>query len=176
MGTLILLTAEAAHEGGFGINFNILETNIINLAIVIGVLVYFGRDILGKALSDRSSQIEQSIVEAEGRVKEAAAELAKQQQSLAQAKAEAEKIKAKALETANAARDAILQQSEQDVARMKANAASDLETLQDRVLGELRQRVANLAVQRAEEHLRNQMNDDSQRQLIDRSISMIGGR
>lgn len=176
MGTLILLTAEAAHEGGFGLNLDILETNIINLAIVIGVLVYFGRDILGKTLSDRRSQIEQSIAEAEGRVKEAAAELAKQQQSLAQAKAEAEKIKAKALETANVTKDAILKQSEQDIARMKANAASDLETLQERVLGELRQRVANMAVQRAEAHLRDQMNDDSQRQLIDRSIAMIGGR
>ncbi|QYO64887.1 hypothetical protein [Leptolyngbya sp. 7M] len=96
MGTLILLTAEAAHEGGFGLNFNILETNIINLAIVIGVLVYFGRNILGKILADRRSQIEQAIQEAEGRVKEAAAALAEQQRKLAQAQTEAQRIKANA--------------------------------------------------------------------------------
>ena len=28
---------------GFGINANILETNILNLFVVIGVLVYYGR-------------------------------------------------------------------------------------------------------------------------------------
>ena len=29
----------------FGFNTNILETNLINLAVVIGVLVYFGKGV-----------------------------------------------------------------------------------------------------------------------------------
>jgi len=29
----------------FGLNTNILETNLINLAVVIGVLVYFGKGV-----------------------------------------------------------------------------------------------------------------------------------
>lgn len=28
---------------GFGINTDILETNVLNLAVVIGVLIYYGR-------------------------------------------------------------------------------------------------------------------------------------
>lgn len=175
MGTLILLTAEAAKEGGFGLNFNILETNIINLAIVIGVLVYFGRGVLGKTLSERRSQIEQAIQDAEGRVKEAAAALAKQQQSLAQAQAQAQQIKAKAEENAKAAADEILKQAEEDVARMKSSAAQDLATQQERVIAELRQRIAAMAMQQAEAHLKSQMNEDAQRNFIDRSIAMIGG-
>ncbi|MEM1254426.1 MAG: F0F1 ATP synthase subunit B, partial [Cyanobacteria bacterium P01_H01_bin.21] len=39
METVWLLASE---EGGFGLNFDILETNLINLVIIIGVLVYFG--------------------------------------------------------------------------------------------------------------------------------------
>lgn len=31
--------------GGFGLNTNLLETNLINLAVVIGVLVYFGKGV-----------------------------------------------------------------------------------------------------------------------------------
>jgi F-type H+-transporting ATPase subunit b len=31
--------------GGFGFNTNLLETNLINLAVVIGVLVYFGKGV-----------------------------------------------------------------------------------------------------------------------------------
>jgi len=30
---------------GFGFNTNLLETNIINLAVVIGVLFYFGKGV-----------------------------------------------------------------------------------------------------------------------------------
>lgn len=28
---------------GFGINTDIIETNVLNLAVVIGVLIYYGR-------------------------------------------------------------------------------------------------------------------------------------
>ncbi|NJK69970.1 MAG: F0F1 ATP synthase subunit B, partial [Microcoleus sp. SU_5_3] len=42
MGTVLLLATEASREGGFGLNFDILETNLINLSIVIGLLFYFG--------------------------------------------------------------------------------------------------------------------------------------
>lgn len=31
--------------GGFGFNTNLLDTNLINLAVVIGVLVYFGKGV-----------------------------------------------------------------------------------------------------------------------------------
>ena len=32
-----------AHSEGFGINTDIFETNILNLSVVIGVLIYYGR-------------------------------------------------------------------------------------------------------------------------------------
>jgi F-type H+-transporting ATPase subunit b len=31
--------------GGFGLNTNLLETNLINLTVVIGVLIYFGKGV-----------------------------------------------------------------------------------------------------------------------------------
>lgn len=174
MGTFFLLAAEAEHSG-FGLNLDILETNLINLVIIIGVLVYFGKNSLGKTLSERKAQIETAIKEAEQRKEKAAAALAEQQQKLAQAQAEAARIRAEAQERASAVRDSVLAQAEEDIQRMKAAAVQDLTTQQDRVLNELRQRIAALAMQKAEEHLRSQVGDDSQRQLIDRSIAMIGG-
>lgn len=32
-----------SEEEGFGINTNLFETNILNLSVVIGVLIYYGR-------------------------------------------------------------------------------------------------------------------------------------
>ncbi|MBF2001665.1 MAG: F0F1 ATP synthase subunit B [Synechococcales cyanobacterium C42_A2020_086] len=176
MGTIFVLAAEAAEHSGFGLNLDILETNVINLAIIIAVLIYFGRNSLGKKLQERQSQIEAAIREAEQRKQEAAAALADQQQKLAQAQTEAARIRAEAEQRAEAVRASVLSEAEQDIERMKAAAAQELSSQQDRVLNELRQRIAALAMQRAEEQLKAQLNEDAQRQLIDRSIAMIGGR
>jgi F-type H+-transporting ATPase subunit b len=44
-------------------NTNILDTNIINLSFVIGVLFYFGGDVLNSLLEDRLSTILKSLEE-----------------------------------------------------------------------------------------------------------------
>ncbi|MBD2462124.1 F0F1 ATP synthase subunit B [Oscillatoria sp. FACHB-1407] len=182
MQTVLLLAVEAASEiseaaegGGFGINSDILETNLINLLIIIGVLIYFGRGFLGKTLGDRRAKIEAAIEDAEKRKKEAAAALADQQQKLAQAQAEANRIRAAAEESAKAARASILAQAEQDIERMRATAAQDLTSQQERVIRELRQRVVALAMQQVEQRLQSGLNPEAQQQLIDRSIAMLGG-
>lgn len=174
MGTFIILTAEAA-ESGIHLNFDILETNIINLAIVIGVLVYFGRGVLGKTLADRKAQIETAIREAETRKKEAAAALADEQQKLAQAQTEASRILTEAQERAKAVHESILAEAQADMERLKAAEAQDLTRQQERVVAELRQRIAALALQRVESQLQSGIGESTQQQLIDRSIATIGG-
>jgi len=175
MGTLILLTAATAEEAGFGLNLNILDTNLINLAIVVGVVVYLARNFLSKTLLERRSQIEIAITDAEKRKKEASSALAAQQQKLAQAKTEATRIKADAEASAQAARAEIMAQSVQDIERLKASAAQDLNSQQERVMTELRQRVAALAMEKVEAQLNSGLSADTQKQLVDRSIAMMGG-
>lgn len=174
MGTFIILTAEAA-ESGIHLNFDILETNIINLAIVIGVLVYFGRGVLGKTLADRKAQIETAIREAETRKKEAAAALADEQQKLAQAQTEASRILAEAQERAKAVHESILAEAQAEMERLKAAEAQDLSRQQERAMAELRQRIAALALERVESQLQSGIGESTQQQLIDRSIATIGG-
>ncbi|HIK18642.1 MAG TPA: F0F1 ATP synthase subunit B [Leptolyngbyaceae cyanobacterium M33_DOE_097] len=172
---LAMEAAEEAEAGGFGINTNLLEANVINLLIVIGLLVYFGRSFLGKTLSTRRTNVETAIRESEERKKKAAAALAEQQQKLAQAQEEAAKIRASATEAANAARAEILAKAEQDMIRMRETASQELNSEQERVINELRQRVVALALQKVEAELPTRLNDESQRNLVNRSIAMIGG-
>jgi F-type H+-transporting ATPase subunit b len=178
MGNFSFLATEAVHaveSGGFGLNFNLLETNLINLSIIIGVLFYFGRKVLGNILGERRSRIEEEIREAEKRQKDAAAALADAQQKLAQAQAEAERIRAEAETSAKTAREAILAQAARDVERLKESAAQDLDTARERAIAELRERVAAMAIQRVESQLRGHLDDSAQQQLIDRSIANVGG-
>ncbi|HEY9762134.1 MAG TPA: F0F1 ATP synthase subunit B [Trichocoleus sp.] len=165
----------ATEEGGFGLNIDILETNLINLSLVIGILVYFGSKFLGNTLSARRAAIEEAIREAERRKEEAASALAEQQQKLALAKDEAQKILANAEQSAVRARESILAQAQTDVERLRANAAQDLTSQQERIIRELRQQIAATAVQRAEAELPGRLNDDIQHRLVDASIAMLGG-
>lgn len=169
------VAAEGGSEGGFGLNLDILETNLINLAIVIGVLVYFGRNLLGNTLGERRSKIEEAIREAEQQQKEAAAALADAQQKLAQAQAEAEKIRAAAEESAQAARTALLESAAKDIERMRETAVQDLNNERAKAIAQLRQQVVAMAMQRVEPQLKDRLDDSAQQHLIDRSIALLGG-
>lgn len=177
MVTFFILATEAheAAEGGFGLNLDFLETNLLNLAILVGVLVYFGRNALGNILKERREQIAGAIAEAEERQASAAKALAQEQENLAQAKAKAEEIIKAARERAGAAQVALASQSERDIQRLRETAAKDLSSEQDKVIAELRQRIARLAVQRVEEQMRAQLDESAQRSLIDRTIAQLGG-
>ena len=166
---------EAAEEGGFGLNTDVLETNLVNILIVVGLLVYFGRGFLGKILSDRRSAIESAIKEAEDRRQQAASALAEEQQKLAQAQQEASRIRAAAEEQATATKAAILAQSERDIQRLRESVFQDVDAERARAIAELRQQVTAMALQKAEAELPSHLNDDVQRGIIDRSIAMLGG-
>jgi F-type H+-transporting ATPase subunit b len=164
----------ASETKGFGLNFDIFETNLINLAIIIGVLFYFGRGFLGSKLKERRDTIEQAISEAESRQKQAAASLAEQQQKLQMAKKQAEQIRAEAQTNAESARQAVLAQSAKDIERLKASAAQDLTSQQDKVMQDLRKRVSAMAIEKVRANLPNALNDGVQARLVDRSIAQLG--
>ena len=167
--------AEAEGHGGFGLNFDILEANLINLAILIGVLFYFGRKVVGNILSERRANIEAAIKEAEQRQREAEKALSEAKQQLAQGQAEAERIRKAAEENAEKAREAILAKVVVDIERLQETAAQDVDSERDRAIAQLRQQVAAMAMQRVESQIGSYLNDSAQNQLIDRSIAMLGG-
>jgi F-type H+-transporting ATPase subunit b len=185
MGFLLLATeasavhsefAEAGSEHGFGLNIDILETNLINIAILVGVLFYFGRKVISNILNERRLSIEAAIQEAEQKSKEAAAALSDAQQKLTQSQAEAQRIRQAAEESAQAARAAILARAGQDVQRLKETAAQDLNTETERAIAQLRASVVAMALEKVESELQTQVDNTAQQQLIERSIALMGGR
>ncbi len=164
----------ASETKGFGLNFDILETNLINLIIIIGVLFYFGRSFLGDKLKERRDEIETAIKEAEARQKQASSSLADQQQKLQMAKKEAERIRAEAADNAEVARQAVMAQSVKDIERMKAAAQQDLSSQEERAMRELRQRVSAMAIEKVRSRLPEVLNEGVQTRLVDQSIAQLG--
>lgn len=172
MTSLCLLATEG---GGFGLNFDILETNLINLAIIWGVLFYFGSKFLGSTLSERRATIQEAIQDAERRQREAKQALEQQKDNLAQAQSKAKDIVSSAKENATKASDEILTQAKVDVEKMRAAADQDVAFQQEKVMRELRQRISQLALERAESELPSRLTPEIQTALIDKSIALLEG-
>ena len=176
MGTLLfLIEASSGSEGGFGFSSDILGSNVINLAILLGVLFYYGSKVVGNILAERKAKIAERIQSAEAKQQKAAATLAEEQEKLAQAKTTAEKIRSDANANAQKAKEAILAQGVKEVEKIKASAQADLNSEQERAIAELKRRVAVLALERVESQLGGILNDEAQQKLIDRSIAQLGG-
>lgn len=86
-----LISNAAIGHGGFGFNGNIFETNIINLAAVVGIVVTFVGGNLTALLEDRKKTILNNLQEANQRAIEA-------QEKLSQARAQLDSAKKKAQE------------------------------------------------------------------------------
>lgn len=172
--TFLAEVAEVGEEGGFGWNFDILETNLINLVIIIGVLFFFGRKVVGKTLVSRREKIETEILAAEKRAKDAQSALQKQQQNLASAQAEAERIRQNAQTNAQKARENILAGVATDIQRLQQTASSDLNSERERAIASLRSSVVAMALEKVESQLQTGVDEATQQKLIDSSIALIG--
>ena len=172
---LFLAEAHSEVEGGFGLNLDILDTNLINLTLLVGIVVYYGKPLLTNILSERRSKIAEQIQAIEEKQKQAEVTLVEEQKKLEEAQATAAKIRSEAETTAQKAKETILAQGEKEVERLKEMAVKDLSSEQEKAIAQLRERVVALALERARSSMESSLNDEAQRKLIDSSIAKLGG-
>jgi F-type H+-transporting ATPase subunit b len=159
---------------GFGINTNLLETNVLNLAVVVGALVYFGGDILQSILTNRKELIVKSLTDAEERFKEATAKLEAAKEQLSVAKAKAEEIRAQGLSTASQGRTNLLERAEEDMKRLEDTKEVSLRFEEEKAVQEVSERVRELALQQAVQTVTKRLDTNLQRRVIDLNIALLG--
>jgi F-type H+-transporting ATPase subunit b len=117
--------------------------------------------------------IQSAIADAEKRQKDASDKLAVQQGKLAQAKTEADNLRQQAEADAKHAADLILATVDADIARLRESADQEIATEQDRVIVQLRQQVAEKALESVQSYFDRGLSEDTQIELIDRSIALL---
>ena len=163
-----------ASHGGFGLNLNVFETNIVNLAIVIFGLYKFLPNFLGGILDRRRSIILADLKDAEERLATATSSLAQAQKDLADAQQKAEQIRADGKARAEAIRLESEKRTVEEMARVKQGAAADLSAEASRVSNLLRREAAQLAIQKALASLPGKLDADAQAKLVNQSIKTLG--
>jgi F-type H+-transporting ATPase subunit b len=155
------------------LNFNPLETNLVNLAIVIAVLVWFLRGFLGGILESRRTAILHDLQDAETRLKAATAELTKAQADLAEAQQKADKIRLDGKTRAASIRTEGEQRTISAMAAVKQGAVADADSEANRLREALRREAALEAVSKVLNDLPGRLDDQAQARLIDASIANL---
>ncbi|CAK24445.1 F0F1 ATP synthase subunit B [Synechococcus sp. CS-197] len=162
-----------ASEGGFGLNLNLFETNLINLVIVIGVLYWFLKGFLGGILERRRQAILKDLEDSEGRLRQATTDLARAQEDLAAAQQKAEKIRSDGKARAEAIRKDGEMRTINAMAAVKQDALADLNAEGARLTEQLRREAALAAIDKVMTELPGRLDQAGQSRLIDASISNL---
>ena len=155
------------------LNLNPLETNLVNLVIVIGLLFWFLRGFLGGILERRRAAILQELQDAESRLKTATENLSQAQSELAAAQQKAEKIRADGQARAAGIRAEGEKRTISAMAAVKAGADAGAEADAARIKDSLRREAALAAIDNVLAQLPGRLDASAQAKLIDSTIKNL---
>ena len=158
---------------GFGLNFNLFETNILNWAVVVFGLYKFLPGFLGKMLQKRREGILLELKDAEERLKKANDAYSKAKADLSLAHEKAEQIKADSLKRSEAIKMESEKKAIEEMARIKQSAISDESSEASRAISQLRKEAVELAIQKALDSLPSRLDQTTQENLVTQSINNI---
>jgi len=160
-------------EGSFGINFDIFETNVINLAILTGGIFYLGGNALSETLTERQQRILGAIQESEERLAQATQRLLESETQLEQAQLVIASIKEEADKTAKQVKSGILTEGKAEIERLSSVAKSQIATIEAKVRKQISDYVVTLALQRVSLQLEGKLSNELQQQILNQNISKL---
>jgi F-type H+-transporting ATPase subunit b len=164
--------ARAAEEG-HGEDPMTLLWHGINLLILIGVIVYFGRGPLRAFMADRRQNIEQGIASAQHELDSAEQRLAECNRRVDALGAEIEEIKRNVRAQAETERDRLIGDARSAAERIRHDARLAVEQEGRRAREELRAEAADMAVRLAADLLKRQVGDADRTRLVDEFVDSI---
>nr|YP_010692054.1 CF0 subunit I [Gaultheria longibracteolata]UOU83487.1 CF0 subunit I [Gaultheria longibracteolata]UOU83577.1 CF0 subunit I [Gaultheria longibracteolata] len=160
--------------GSFGFNTDILATNLINLSVVLGGLIFFGKGVLNDLLDNRKQRILNTIRNSEELRGGVIEQLEKARTRLRKVEMEADQYRVNGYS-----------EIEQKILSLRISASTTLEQLennknetihfeQQRAINKIRQRVFQQALQGALETLNSCLNTELHLRIISANIGMFG--
>jgi F-type H+-transporting ATPase subunit b len=133
---------------GIGLNTDILETGLINILALVGILVYTGRDFLGSLLEERRTTIVNGVQDAEDRLSEAQKRLAEAQKQLNQATIVISEIKNETVTTKKVLLESDAFQAKKDLTVRFDRALASFRSKERQIFVEIKQQIISLVLQR----------------------------
>nr|YP_010267305.1 ATP synthase CF0 subunit I [Brainea insignis]QKV47405.1 ATP synthase CF0 subunit I [Brainea insignis]QLD96871.1 ATP synthase CF0 subunit I [Brainea insignis]UIF93905.1 ATP synthase CF0 subunit I [Brainea insignis] len=156
-----------------GLNTNILEINLINLILVLGILFYYGKGVLINFLENRERTISNTIRDAEERHKEATKKLQNARIRLQQAKVKADEIRINGLTQMDREQRDLVDAADEDLKGLEDSKNYAIRFEKQRAIEQVRQQVSRLASERALESLKSRLDNQLHLRMIDYHIGLF---
>jgi F-type H+-transporting ATPase subunit b len=137
-----------AEEEGISLNFDILETGLLNILALVAILIYAGRDFLGSLLEERKNTIVKSVQDAEDRLNEAQKRLSEAEKQLNQANLVVNEIKAETTATKKLLLQSDSYQAKKDLKIRFERALATFRSKERQIFLEIKQQIVSLVLKR----------------------------
>lgn len=137
-----------ANQKGISLNFDILETGLLNILALIAILFYTGRDFLGSLLEERKTSIVKSVQDAEDRFKEAEKRLNEAKKQLSQANLVISEIKKETIATKKLLLEADAFEAKKNLKIRFERALATFRSKERQIFLEIKQQIVSLVLKR----------------------------
>lgn len=142
-----IFTLLAEHEG-IGLNTDILETGLLNILALLGILIFTGRDFLGSLLEERKTTIVKSVQDAEDRLNEAQKRLSEAKKQLDQANIVIGEIKNETIATKKMLLESDAFAAKRDLKVRFERALATFRSKERQIFLEIKQQIISLVLKR----------------------------
>nr|ADD31518.1 ATP synthase CF0 subunit I protein [Ehretia acuminata]QZF76453.1 ATP synthase CF0 subunit I [Ehretia dicksonii] len=160
--------------GSFGFNTDILATNPINLSVVIGVLIFFGKGVLSDLLDNRKQRILNTIRNSEELRGGAIEQLEKARSRLRKVEMEAEQFRVNGYSEIEREKLNLINSTYKTLEQLENYKNETIQFEQQRAINQVRQRVFQQALQGALGTLNSCLNNELHLRTISANIGMLG--
>lgn len=173
--TAVLAAAEGGDSGSALVapNTGVMIWTLVAFVITLWVLKKFAFPFIADGLDKRQRAIEEAIDAADRSKLEADQLLADYRARLAEARAQADEIVAKAKKTGEAQEAASLVKAREEREIQLEQARRDIEQATQKAKQDLRREVADLTVLATERITRRSLTDDDQKRLVDEALGEL---
>lgn len=137
-----------AEEEGIHLNLDILETGLLNILALVGILVYTGRDFLGSLLEERKATIVKGVQDAEDRLNEAQKRLTEAQKQLDQANLVISEIRNETVATKKALLESDVYEAKKDLKVRFERALATFRSKERQIFLEIKQQIISIVLKR----------------------------
>nr|YP_011010042.1 ATP synthase CF0 subunit I [Physostegia virginiana]WPW46502.1 ATP synthase CF0 subunit I [Physostegia virginiana] len=160
--------------GSFGFNTDILATNPINLSVVIGVLIFFGKGVLSDLLDNRKQRILNTIRNSEELRGGAIEQLEKARARLRKVEMEADQFRVNGYSEIEQEKLNLINSTYNTLEQLENYKNETIRFEQQRAINQVRQRVFQQALQGAIGTLNSCLNNELHLRTISANIGMLG--
>nr|YP_009001989.1 ATP synthase CF0 B subunit [Puelia olyriformis]AEI70756.1 ATP synthase CF0 subunit I [Puelia olyriformis]AGH33769.1 ATP synthase CF0 B subunit [Puelia olyriformis]ULQ67390.1 ATP synthase CF0 subunit I [Puelia olyriformis] len=160
--------------GSFGLNTDILATNLINLTIVVGVLIFFGKGVLKDLLDNRKQRILSTIRNSEELRRGTIEQLEKARIRLQKVELEADEYRMNGYSEIEREKENLINATSISLEQLEKSKNETLYFEKQRAMNQVRQRVFQQAVEGALGTLNSCLNTELHFRTIRANIGILG--